>query len=166
MDKLGIDLRLLVTQIVNFTIMLVILTKLLYKPILTSLKERQKKIEAGLAAAESAKQELEKLHKRKEEILLEAREEARVIMGNAQNDGKRIKDDIIAEGRHEIDALKQKMESELKTKFDEMATRMVTQTVDIATEMVKRLLPNILTDEQQHQLIATELKKIEKKHAK
>lgn len=165
MEKLGIDPRLLITQIVNFTIMVFILTKLLYKPILKSLTDRQKKIEAELAAGESAKQELQKIQKRKEEILIEAREEAKVILKNAQKEGKRLKEDIVTEGRQEVATIKIKMERELKSKFDDLTSKVITQTIDLASEMIKKVLPEILTSEEQHGLIVKELKKIERNHA-
>lgn len=164
MEKLGIDLKLLLTQIVNFTIMLVILTKLLYKPILKSLKDRQKKIEAGLIFTEKAKQEEEKMAKRHEEMLKDARDEARVILENAKKDGKVVKDEIVAESKKEVEVMKKRMEQDVAAKFEKMQVELVSKTVEIAAEMVKRLLPGILDDVSQHKLIYKELEKLEKTH--
>jgi len=166
MDKLGIDLKLLLTQIVNFTIMLVVLTKILYKPILKALKERRKKIAESLSLFEKAKLEEEKLARRHEEMLKDTRDEARVILENAKKDGKKIRDEIVAEGKREVEAMKKRMEQDNIQKYQRMQKELVGSTVDIASEMVKRLLPNILSEESQHKLIYKELQKLEKSNAK
>ncbi|MEK7165189.1 MAG: ATP synthase F0 subunit B, partial [Patescibacteria group bacterium] len=86
MEKLGIDIWLLFTQVVNFTIMVVVLNKFLYQPILRMLKERQQKIEAGLANAQKSLIEEEKQVKKRAEVLADAREEARAIIETAKKD--------------------------------------------------------------------------------
>src|SRR3989338_9157846 len=48
MDKIGVEPVALLTQIINFLLMVLILSKILYKPILKMLDERKKKIEEGL----------------------------------------------------------------------------------------------------------------------
>jgi|SRR3989344_1993538 len=164
MDKLGIDVKLLLTQIVNFTIMLVILTKLLYKPILTALKDRKKKIAEGLAFAEKAKLEEEKMQKRQEEMLKDTRDEARVILENAKKEGKKLKDELLMEGKKEAEVQKKRMEQELEAKFERMQNDLLGKTVDIAAEMVKRLIPSLLNEESQHKLIISQLQKLEKSH--
>ena len=59
LTKLGIDLKLLVAQIVNFLILLLVLYKFAYGPIVAMLEKRQKKIEKGLKEAEEAHKKLE-----------------------------------------------------------------------------------------------------------
>ncbi len=166
MDKLGIEPQYLLTQIVNFTIMVLILTKLLYKPILKALDERKKKIAEGLKAAEAQKLAEEKWNTRHQELMAEAREEARVIIENAKKDGKKVKDEIIEEGKKEVAAQKARMEKDLETRLEEMSTQIASKTIDIAVVMVKRLIPNILDERHQHTLIERELKKLASTHAK
>lgn len=166
MEKLGVELPLLLTQIVNFAVLLVILTKLLYKPILTGLRERRKKIEEGLAFTEKAKREEEKLTKRQEEVLQDARDEARQIIENAKKDAKRVKEEIIVEGKSEVEALKERQEKELKSRLEELEAQVSRHTVDIASEMVKRLLGDLITTDDQHRIIRKQLERLERSHEK
>ncbi|MBI4058597.1 F0F1 ATP synthase subunit B [Candidatus Gottesmanbacteria bacterium] len=166
MEQLGIELPLLLTQVVNFAIMLVVLTKLLYKPILNALSERRKKIEEGLAFTEKAKQEEEKLAMRKQEMLRDTRDEVKVILENARSEAKQAREDLIAAARKESEAERKRMEKELESRFEEMRRDLSVQTVDIAAEMVKRLLGDILTTEDQHKLIYKQLERLEKRHEK
>src|SRR3989344_6164282 len=110
MDKLGVELPLLLTNIVNCTIMLLILTKLLYKPIFKALKDRKEKIEEGLRASQKAQEDAEKMQKKKDELLVEAREEGRSLIEEAKKEGKHLKEELLKEGKDEIAVLKVKQE--------------------------------------------------------
>ena len=112
MDKLGIELPLLLAQIVNFTIMVVILSKLMYKPLLKVLNERKKKIEEGLKFAEKAQIEEEKLEEKKKQIISEAREEVKTIFEDARKQGKRLKDDMLKTGKEELLTVKDKLQKD------------------------------------------------------
>jgi F-type H+-transporting ATPase subunit b len=61
MDKLGIDPKLLLAQLVNFTIIMLLLKKFLYKPILDMLEKRKKEIAEGVALTAKMREEEEKL---------------------------------------------------------------------------------------------------------
>lgn len=166
MEKLGIELPLLLTQIVNFTIMVIVLSKLLYRPILKALADRRKKIEEGLAFAQKARDEEEKLEAHKQKILKLAREEAGKILENAKKEGRQVKEDFLTDGKKEVSCLKTKLEKEMKSRQEEMASDVMSHTVDIAAGMVARLLPDILTDKDQHMVIVKQLNQIAKRHEK
>ena len=54
LDQLGIDWKVLLSQMVNFFILLIVLTFFVYKPVIKIIKERTKKIKEGLDKAEEA----------------------------------------------------------------------------------------------------------------
>ena len=164
MEALGVELPLLLTQILNFSIVLFVLTKFLYKPILKALDERRHKIEEGLAWTEKAAVEEEKMAKRKTEVLREARDEARVIVENAKKDAQRLRDDIVAAGHQEVATLKVRQQKELEAQFEKMSRELAGKTVDIAAAMVQQILPDVLTSTNQHQLVTSQLAKIAKAH--
>jgi len=58
LKSLGINLPSLLAQIINFTILLVVLYLLAYKPLLKILDERRRRIQEGLESAEQAKERL------------------------------------------------------------------------------------------------------------
>ncbi len=164
MEKLGVELPLLITQIINFVIMIFVLTKLLYKPILKGLEKRRQKIEEGLKLTETVKIEEEHLQKRREEMVKEARIEARAILEEAKKAAKDASDEIINQGKQEVQTLKLKMENELNVRHSEMVKKLTLTTVTTATEMVKKLLPKLLNDKTQHDLVMTQLELMEKQH--
>ncbi len=99
LHQLGIDWKLLASQAVNFLVLLMILTIVVYRPLLKLIKERRKKIEEGLQGAAEAEKRLVAIDRLKEERLAEAdktayakveaaehvaKQEAAKIMANAQ----------------------------------------------------------------------------------
>lgn len=166
MEKLGIDFKLLLTQVINFAIILFVLKKLLYKPILRILKDRKSKIEEGLAWTQKAKEEEEKLAKMKQEVLREARDEARVYLNNAKKDALQLKEEILKEGKAEVAQMKKRLEEETKSQSEEMAKRLTAQTVDLALSMIKQIWPEVVNTEKQHEIVAKRLKQIHKQYDK
>lgn len=121
----GIDWRLLAAQVVNFLVLLFILKKILYKPVITLLDERKKKIEESLSNAEKIQKELEETEASREKVLNEAIEEGKRIIaeasaqGNAlmvesQNRAKADMEAMMEQGRQMITGEKEKMTREVK----------------------------------------------------
>ncbi len=86
--QLGIDWRLLLTQGVNFFVLLILLTLFLYRPLLKLLDERRRKIELGLKGAIEAERRLGEIETLKSERLAAADREALAIVSEAEKDAK------------------------------------------------------------------------------
>lgn len=89
MEALGIDLKILIAQIINFLILFILLSKFLYKPITKMLDDRKQKIEQGISDSEKA-----------EKCLGEAGTEAQQIKDKAYAEA----DQIIKKAKQEYDA--------------------------------------------------------------
>jgi len=83
-EKFGFNSWLFFSQIISFSIVAFLLQKFAYKPILTVLEERRKRIAEGLANAEKIKQQLADSEKRYEEILTKANAEAQKMIEEAR----------------------------------------------------------------------------------
>jgi len=77
---LGVDSKLLIAQIVNFLILLFLLRKFLYNPVIKMLDERKQKITEGLDAAEQSKNSLQDAGSKSSEIIEKAHLESKNIM--------------------------------------------------------------------------------------
>lgn len=157
MDKLGINPTYLLTQIINFVILLVILTKLVYKPILTSLEKRRKKIEEGLTMSAKMNQEKEALESKKKKIVLEAQKEARDIIEKAREAGKKEEQEILEEAHQKAQGIIEKTNKELKAKEKELEAKVSRDAVDIATQLTLRLIGEVLDKSKQEALLKKRL---------
>src|SRR5687767_3830438 len=80
----GLNLPLVVAQVVNFLIILYILKRFLYKPLFNMLQKREKMIKESLAKADESKKVLQKAEIQEKEIIKKARENANQILKDAR----------------------------------------------------------------------------------
>ena len=86
-------------QIFNFGVVMYLLNKVLYKPVLKMLDERAKKINEGMALADKNVKASEESEKSKKAEIAKARKEASAILATAEKEAKAKADKIIAEAK-------------------------------------------------------------------
>ena len=106
MESLGLDLKLLIAQIVNFGILFIVLKKVLYKPILKILDDRSKKISESLENSKKAEEALAKIAEKEVKILKIAKEKANQekeeIIHFAQEEKQKIIDEAKLTAQREV----------------------------------------------------------------
>ena len=103
-QKFGIDGKLIVIQIINFTVLVGLLSYFLYKPLLKVLADREEKIAAGIADAEEAGKARATTHasEKASEITMSAEEKANAILRQAEARGEDIKSQAHKDSEAEI----------------------------------------------------------------
>ena len=91
MDALGINLPGLITQIVSFIILFFILSKLLYKPLIGLLDQRSEKVQAGLEAAERAREDAARSEDSIQQQLADARTEGQRLIAQARETAEKFR---------------------------------------------------------------------------
>ncbi|MDZ7650826.1 MAG: F0F1 ATP synthase subunit B [Cytophagales bacterium] len=99
MDLLTPGSGLIIWQLFIFVLLVFLLGKLAWKPILTSLKEREESIQQALDSAERAKKEMASLKADNEILLRETRDERDKILRDAREAGNRIHDQAQADAK-------------------------------------------------------------------
>jgi len=94
-DKLGINWKLLLSQIFNFSILLFALWRFAYKPLLAILKKRREKIEEGLAKAEEAGLRLQEIDRMAKETIKKAENESMEILKETEKRGKTMEREMV-----------------------------------------------------------------------
>jgi len=161
MEKLGIEPKLLLAQIINFSIIVVVLGKLLYKPILTMLEKRKKEIEEGLKLTEKMRIEDEKFQQKRQKMLETTRKEAQGIIEEARKQAKEEEKDIIAQAHTEAEHIIEKGKADIVVYKEEMEKDMRMGAVDLAVAMSKRLISKALSGDDKHTIISKNLKELE-----
>lgn len=141
MGLLTPDYGLLFWMVLSFSIVLFILKKFAWKPIMTALKEREKSIEGALRSAEKAKLEMAKLQADNEKILAEARLERDKLIKEARQMKEKIIEDAKAlaqsEGQKMIESARQSINSEKKAAIKEIKDQVAMLSVQIAEKLIK-----------------------------
>ena len=105
LSQLGINWMLLLSQGVNFFILLVVLTLLVYRPLIRAMAERKKRIELGLRGAEEVESRLTKIDLEKTQIITQAEKSAVDIIGSAEIEGKKRIQESLREADKKAGAL-------------------------------------------------------------
>ncbi|MBI2056149.1 MAG: F0F1 ATP synthase subunit B [Candidatus Sungbacteria bacterium] len=101
----GIDWKLLAAQAVNFFVLLIILKKFAYGPVLTILRQRRERIEQGISDAEAAGEKLRESEQEKEQILKTAHVEALSIVNTAEETAKKHGEEIIVHANKKVETV-------------------------------------------------------------
>jgi F-type H+-transporting ATPase subunit b len=112
-DALGINLPGLVTQLVSFTILLVVLVKLLYGPVLKVLDERSQKIKESLEAADRARSEADSATEKVEQTLADARGQGQRFIADAREAAARYREDQERDAREKAEAFIERARTEI-----------------------------------------------------
>jgi F-type H+-transporting ATPase subunit b len=95
-SQLGINWQLLLSQAVNFALLLIVLRIFVYKPVLKLLHDRRAKIEGGLVKAEEAEKRLHEVDQIGKGKIKEAEHEAINILKRTENEAKTLEDKLLA----------------------------------------------------------------------
>ena len=147
MEQLGIQPIQLVMQAINFIVLVVVLWKILYKPVLTMIHERQEKIKEGLNLQATMVEEKEKLAELRKKEVDKGRLEAQKIVEEARNQAKEQADKIIKETQKQSREEKEKAAKEIETMRAKLESQIKKDTVELATSMAEKVLTDLLQDE-------------------
>ncbi len=164
MEQLGVQPQALLLQVINFTILFVVLSKLLYGPITKMLEKRTREIEEGIALTRKMKEEEEKLAVKREKLLDEGRNEAHKMLADSKAQAKEEEKVILAVAHKEAQDVIQKAKTEAERVHAGLSDAIRVEATALAADMVKRMLSGALTEDQQHKIIAKQLKEISKSH--
>lgn len=92
MSKLGIDWRILIVQLISFSIVFFALWRLAYKPIFAMLQTRREKIADALANAEKIKGDVARTEAERQKILADAGDQANKLIDDAREAAVRVRE--------------------------------------------------------------------------
>lgn len=142
MEALGINLPGLITQILSFLILLFVLSKLLYKPVIKMLDERAERIKESLSAAEKAKEDAASSAEKIEKELISARQEGQKIIDQAKKLSEEFKDKEKSKALEEIESLIEKsksdLEKETRVAINELRKNFSTLVLEAAEKVVDK----------------------------
>ena len=144
MEGLGINLPMLVAQVVNFVILFGLLFLVAYKPITKMLDERSTKIQESMEQAEQIKQQAARSEEEVKAQLEAARKESQTIMSQAAQMGERFKEEAKKEARQEAESLIEKSRLEIQRERDEAIDGLRKEVVDIAILAAERVIEQSL----------------------
>ena len=161
MELVQPGLGLIFWMTISFSILIFILAKFAWKPIMKGLKEREDSIDQALHAADKAREEMKQLQFSNEQLLKEAKEER----DNILRDARHVKENIIEEARVKAneEAIRIIENAKESIQFEKLAAihDMKNQLAELSIEIAEKILRQELSDKSKHnQLIERLLNEI------
>lgn len=132
---------------ISFLVVLFILKKFAWKPILDSLHARERTIEDALSEAKKAREEIASMKASNEDLMRQAREEREVLL----RDAREIRDKEIAEARGkakaEGEALLARAREDIRNEKNAAITEMKNQVAELSIQVAERILRDKLSSD-------------------
>lgn len=156
MDKLGVEWGLLLSQLVNFGILLFLLNMFLYKPVLNMLAQRRERIAQSMKDAERVNAAAREAEQEKGKVLDAARREAQEIRAAATRDAEKIAQEIRSRAEQEAGDIRMKAQTDAQTQADAILADANKQIADLAVAATEKLLGRELARKDEQTRFVTE----------
>lgn len=140
LNALGIDWKLLIAQIVNFLVVMAVLYKFVYRPLMNFLNQRQNRISSSLENAKKMEEDIKNLEIKKEEIIIEAKRQSQAIIDKAEKEaadkGKEIMAKVKQEAAQAIEAARQSFAAEQQAQMQSLRQQAAKLVTDALAKIV------------------------------
>jgi F-type H+-transporting ATPase subunit b len=156
------DPGLFIWTIVTFLVLLGLLAKFAWRPLLQALDSRQEAIRKSLDDAQLAKLELERLQRESAQIIREARVEAESIVSRSRSDAERLKEEIKQTARAEAATIVQNAGRQIGLETQRALQQIRHEAVDLSVMIASKLIQRNLSKEDNEKLIEEALRQVSK----
>lgn len=151
-STLGIDVKLIIAQVVSFLILFFILKKLVYKPVLALLEKRRNMIEKGVEDSRKIEERLTALEEEKGKVLAEASNKAMAIIEKAKKEAEEERQKALSTAKKEISGLAERYRAQLKAEKDQMFDELKGEMADLIVNSCEKILRKEFNKEDQKRL--------------
>ena len=156
-----LDPGLYIWTIVVFLVLLGLLAKFAWTPLLEALEQRQESIRRSLDDAAKAKQELERLQTESQRILAEARGQADRILSQTRDDANRFREEAMGKARQEAANIVKNAEKQIELETSRALQQIRHEAVDLSVAIASKLLQRNVSKDDNMRLIEDTFKQIE-----
>jgi F-type H+-transporting ATPase subunit b len=156
------DPGLFIWTILTFLVLLGLLAKFAWRPLLQALDSRQAAISKSLEDAQQAKLELERLQRESAQIIREARVEAESIVSKSRSDAERLKEEVKQTARAEAATIVQNAERQIELETQRALQQIRHEAVDLSVMIASKLIQRNLSKEDNEKLIDEALRQVSK----
>lgn len=161
LEDFGIQPILLLAQIINFIILLILLKKFLYKPVMKVLEDRKHKIETSLKQAEEIQKKLQFTETKQKEIIAKAESEATKIIGETKEASKKMQEEALIETNKKVEETLKKAKETIQLEREKMTKEVKADMANLVAETTKKVLNKTLTSQDNEGLVSKSLKDLE-----
>ena len=155
------DPGLFIWTIVTFLILLALLGRFAWRPLLDALEQRQAAIQKSLDDARQARQELERVQVEAQRILAEARTQAGEIVSRTRTDAAAFGEEMKQKARADADALVKHAERQIEMQTSRALETIRHEAVDLSVAIASKILRRDISKEDNERLIQDTLREMQ-----
>lgn len=148
-----IDVKDLIFIMVNFLVLVVILYKFMWGPVIRMIDSRQQVIDDSLEKADAARREAEQMSEKLAEEIADARRQAKNIIDEAQRSAESTKEDILAQARESADSMLARAQAEIAKEKANAILEIKGEVAEMVVSVAGRLLDESMNDRQHMALV-------------
>jgi F-type H+-transporting ATPase subunit b len=161
-QSLGIDYKILIAQLINFAVLVFVLYKFGYKPMLAFLDERKNKIEEGVVNAEKAQAKLEEISEKEKQIVKDAKKEALELINDAKNQADEKRKDLLSKAKKEISVIVADEKDEIRKEKQEIVNDVKKEISSLVIVALEKVLDEKIDKNRDKEIIKKIVTNIEK----
>jgi F-type H+-transporting ATPase subunit b len=146
-------------QLLIFLVLLLLLSKFAWKPILNSLKAREGSIADALESAENAKEEMAKLQADNQKLLQEARLERDKLLKEATDIANKIKEEAKSDASKQADKIIADAKTSIEIEKNAALKEVTTKVAELSLEIAEKLIRKNLSDDKAQKALAEDFMK-------
>lgn len=159
-DLFGWAMDLGIWTLVVFLVLLFILSKFAWKPMMQGLEHRERAIHSALREAQQAREEAAQFRTQLEEQARKANEQARQILDEARRAAERTTSEMTAEAHKKIQAEHDRLQREMRLSYDQARRDLQTQAAQLATLVAGKVIRRQLNHDDHRQLVEEALSEL------
>ena len=144
---------LLAWTIVTFFILLIVLKKVAWGPIISALETREKEIKDALNAADRAKEDAQKAQKDYEEVVAKARAEAQDIIAESRKMGDKLKAEIEETAQQNAEDIAEKAKAQIVAEKEKALSEIHSIAVELTMKTAEKVVQRNLTSDDNQKFI-------------
>ncbi|MFS0881731.1 F0F1 ATP synthase subunit B [Metabacillus niabensis] len=149
----GLNTGDIIFQLVAFLILLALLSKYAFGPVMNMMKKREEHIANEISSSEERNREAQKLIEEQTELLKEARKEAQTLVENAKKLGEQQKEEIVQAARSEANRLKEGALKEIEQQKEQAIAALKEQVASLSVLIASKVIEKELDEREQEKLI-------------
>ena len=153
LSTLGINGRDFLLHTINFVVLIFLLRKILYRPVVGMLDERQRRIRESMEQAERIRVEAERADQEREALLGETRRQVREMLDQATQTAERIRSDAHQQARQEADRLIERARQEAAAERAQAMADLRREVGTLAVMAAERVISRNLDEQAQRKLV-------------
>jgi F-type H+-transporting ATPase subunit b len=157
----GLNGKLFLAQLLNFGVVVFIVWRWVYRPLVKLIDERSKKINDGLEFSKEAANQLEEISIQKKEVLKQAKAESLKLIEEAGTAAEAVKREKLDETKKEVDRMVEEGKSRIENERQSSYEALKGDIANLVTSATKKVLQG-LDDKAQHDLIKSAVNDLEK----